>query len=298
MRATIHSAVRSTAENNTEDITVEEAQKYVGDLKELRLAVRDSLHYVHDREELLALLDALGVDRIKFLTLKPIADKPHDSHENPDGWIERDDFVQWYTQLNNVDYQVQPARKWKDGRAEARRSAGKVLLGMQQHGDPSVIEWKLSKGGCLARLFGIFFKSDGGDKITPPLYNPDTRAVRIPRFAFPKIFGSLAEQLVGSMEHAFRFLLQLLASSVVFWPFMYREDVSIRENADSELVVVYSYVRLQGYHDYTGVCDEESVLPWDKVGAPVLPWRMRAASLNHSDVTAGDYDGTSIIIQL
>jgi hypothetical protein len=255
------------AGENTEDITVEVPQKDMGDLKELRLnKVRDSLHYSHDAQALVTLLDALSVEPNKFSTLKPIADKPHGEHENYDGWIERDDFVQWYTQLNNVDFIKQPARKWMEGRAKARESAGKVLVALQQHGDPSVVEWKLSAGGCLARTLGSFFNSDGGDTITPPLYNSHTHTVRIPRFAFPKIIGSLVEQLVGAMESAFRFVLQLLASSVVFWPFMYREDESTVLNVENgELVKVYEYVRLQGHHDHSSVCDEHSVLPWDKM---------------------------------
>lgn len=194
-------------------------------LEELRPQMCDALHYVNDKVAVMALLQDLGMKEdkiVRYANLAPIAKRQGAAVSRSDGWITRDDFVQWFAMAQEVDYVRQPLRVWKPGAPPmADAHAGKVMMSMQAHEDPSVIEITLS--GWRAALFDrVFSVSESIDGLTPPFYDQSEKIVRIPRFSFPKIVGSLAEIFVGSMESGFRFVLQLLASSVVFWPFMYK----------------------------------------------------------------------------
>ena len=102
----------------------------------------------------------------------------------------------------------------------------------QRYGDSEFIEMHLDEwpwyfGGPVVGvpfkkvLDGVADSSTASDKFTPPAYDRTRGMLRIPRFQFPKPVGVLLDLFIGSIESGVRFVIQLLATSIIWMDFLF-----------------------------------------------------------------------------
>ena len=97
--------------------------------------------------------------------------------------------------------------------------------------------------------------------------------LRVPRFQFPKPVGRL-DLFVGSIESAVRFLIQLLATSIIWMDFLFpyqTETKIVPESGERVEQITWTRRQFTGHHQYTEACNRYAP-NWSVGPDTVLAW--------------------------